>query len=304
MTELATNDVDGLTKTAAGTERAAAELPPIERVPGPADRNPRRHARRQRMLEIALAIAVPVVLLALWEWGGHADWYDTRFFPRPSTVWSEGVDLVRDGTLQEEVWITTKRVLAGFALGSLVGVIAGVILGVSRLTRAAFEPTLNALYTVPKLALLPAFLLLFGTRNDNAKIVLIAVTVFFFMWISTMAAIMSVSEGYREALRSFGANHLQMLRHVLMPAALPQVFVALRLSAGVSVLTVVGIEFVTGGDGIGNLIWKSWQLFIPERTYVGIVTVALMGFVFSAIVQFVGRLLMPWAPNQKVIGRQ
>src|SRR5690606_28983107 len=102
----------------------------------PADRNPRKHARRQRALEVALAIAVPVVLVGLWEIGGHRGWYDTRFFPRPWTVWSEAVELVRDGTLQEEVWITTKRVLAGFALGSVVGVIAGILLGVSRLTRA------------------------------------------------------------------------------------------------------------------------------------------------------------------------
>src|SRR5690606_23062789 len=131
--------------------------------------------RRRRLLEISLAIAVPVVLIGLWEWGGYRDWYDTRFFPRPSTIWSEGVDLIRDGKLQEEVWITTKRVLLGFGLGAVVGFLAGVILGMSRLTRAALEPTLNALYTVPKLALLPAFLLLFGTRNDNAKIVLIAV---------------------------------------------------------------------------------------------------------------------------------
>lgn len=289
------------------TERPVADSArpePIERRPGKADRNPRGYVRRRRLLEISLAIAVPVVLIGLWEWGGFRDWYDTRFFPRPSTIWSEGVDLIRDGTLQEEVWITTKRVLLGFGLGAVVGFLAGVILGMSRLTRAALEPTLNALYTVPKLALLPAFLLLFGTRNDNAKIVLIAVTVFFFMWISTMSAISTVPEGYREALRSFGARRMQMFRHVLMPAALPQVFVALRLSAGVSVLTVVGIEFVTGGDGIGNLIWKSWQLFVPARTYVGIVTVALMGLVFSTVVQLVGRLLTPWAPNEKVIGRQ
>jgi sulfonate transport system permease protein len=277
---------------------------PIVRQPGRAEVDSRRFHRRQRLVEVSLAITVPVVLVAVWEWGGHADWYDTRFFPRPSRVWTTGVDLVRDGELPTEIWRTTKRILAGYALGVAVGFLAGVLLGMSRLVRAALEPTLNALYTVPKLALLPAFLLLLGTRNDNAKIALIAVTVFFFMWISTMAAIMTVSEGYREALVSFGANPWQLLRHVLLPASLPQVFVAMRLSAGVAVLSIVGVEFVTGGGGMGSLIWKSWQLFLPAKTYVGIVTVALMGLVFSVIVQWIGRRLTPWAPSQRVIGRQ
>jgi NitT/TauT family transport system permease protein/sulfonate transport system permease protein len=119
-------------------------------------------------------------------------------------------------------------------------------------------------------------------------------TVFFFLWSSVMEALASVSEGYREAAVSFRAGPWRRFCHVIFPAVLPQLFVAMRVSAGVSVLVLVGAEFVQGGNGLGYLIWNSWSLFLADRMYVGIVVVALMGVVFSMIIQAVGRLLTPW----------
>lgn len=302
MPELTEPDVrdDGGTAAAPTPEGAP---PPVRRVPGRADIDMRGYVRRQRRIERSLAVGVPVLIVLAW-WGGTAGGaIDTRFFPSPSTVWDTAWELIREGELQDQLWATTRRVIPGFLLGVASGVAAGVLLGMSRLARAALEPTLSALYTVPKLAFLPALLLIFKF-GDTPKILVVAITVFFFMWISTMTAIATVSAGYREALQSFGANRWQMFRHVLLPASLPQIFVAMRVSAGVSVLTIVGVEFVQGGTGIGDLIWKSWQMFLPGRTYVGIVAVALFGLVFSMIVQFMGRLSTPWAPNERVIGRQ
>jgi NitT/TauT family transport system permease protein/sulfonate transport system permease protein len=136
-------------------------------------------------------------------------------------------------------------------------------------------------------------LLIFGI-GETPKILIIAVTVFFFMWISTMAAVASVDPRYLEALESFGASRRQVFFNVIVPASLPQIFVALRLSAGVSILTVVGVEFVEGGSGIGNLIWYSWSLFRADRMYVGIVVVALMGVLFTWVIHFVGKRAVPW----------
>src|SRR5207245_2099409 len=151
----------------------------------------------------------------------------------------------------------------------------GLIMGMARTIRAAFEPLLTALFTVPKLALLPLLLLILGI-GEAPKRFFIGITVFFFMWIATMTAIMSVSESYREPARAFGATRRKMLRHVLIPASLPQVFVGLRLCAGISVALMAYVEFLQGFDGIGHLIWYSWSLFLAARMYVGIVTVGLM----------------------------
>lgn len=268
-------------------------LTDLLREPGPAERNPRQFLRRRRWVERSLAVAAPVVLFGLWELAGQLGVIDVRFFPPPTQIAGDAVGLVRDGDLQSHLLISTRRVLLGFALGSFVGVVAGILLGISRLARAAFEPLLSALYTVPKLALLPLLLLIFGV-GETPKILLIAITVFFFMWISTMTAIVAVPGGYREAATAFDASGYQMFRHVLLPAALPQVFVGLRLSAGVAVLVLVGAEFVQGNTGIGYLIWHSWTLFLAGRMYVGIIVVATLGVVFMGVVVQIGRWVTPW----------
>lgn len=241
------------------------------------------------------------MLIGLWQVAAVQGWVDVRFFPAPSTIATTSVEVVRDGILQDAVWTSTQRILIGFVFGVVIGVIAGLALGVFRTLRAALEPTLMALYVVPKLAVLPLLLLIFGL-GEAPKIIIVAVTVFFFMWIQTMESIVATPTGFIEAMDSFGATRWQKFRYVYLPAAMPQIFVSMRLCAGISILVMVGVEFVQGSDGIGFLIWNSWTLFLAERMYVGIVAVALMGLIFATVVKVVGRLALPWAPNDKTHG--
>lgn len=268
----------------------------LRRQPGPAELDPQSYLRRRRVIEISCAWLVPIALFALWQYAAEVGWIDTLFFPSPSQIFDAGIRMIESGELFDQVWITTKRMLWGLFLGVVSGTLAGLLMGMFRILRVAFEPLLSALYTVPKLALLPMLLLIFGI-GDTPLILLIAITVFFFMWIATMAAILAVPEGYREAARSFNATQFQLFRHVLFPASLPQIFVGLRLSAGISVLVVVGVEFLQSGNGIGHLIWGSWELFQADRMYVGIVVVALMGLIATWGVRALTRLVMPWNDN-------
>lgn len=273
--------------------RTARTPLPVRIEPSAAEVDPQRYRRRRTRIERGLAWLVPALLISFWQLAAEAGWIDLRLFPSPWRIVESGRDLIESGQLQDELLLSTRRILIGFALGVTSGAIAGFLLGSSRLARAAFEPTLNALYTVPKLALLPLLLLIFGI-GEQPKLILIAMTVFFFMWISVMEAVSSISEGYREAALSFRAGPWLRFSQVVFPAVLPQLFVAMRVSAGVSVLVLVGAEFVQGGNGIGYLIWNSWSLFLADRMYVGIVVVALMGVIFSMIIQAVGRFLTPW----------
>lgn len=270
----------------------------LVRRPGPHELRPVRTHRRRRALELALAAGVPLALVLLWQLAAVSGWIDDRVYPAPQTIIEDGWRRAADGDLWPDVWATLKRVLAGYAVGTVAGYALGLLMGSLSLVRAALEPTLDALYVVPKLALLPVFLNMFGL-GEGPQIALVAATVFFFVWISTMAAVLAVPSGHRDAGRVFGASPWQMFRHVLLPASLPAVLVGARIAAGVAVLVIVASEQIAAADGLGHLIFDSRALFRNDVMFVGIVCVAVLGVVFSELVRVVGRLLTPWAPRDR-----
>jgi ABC-type nitrate/sulfonate/bicarbonate transport system permease component len=265
----------------------------VERRPGVQETEPRKYKIRRRRIEIALGVTVPVLLLLGWQLASTTGTLDQRFFPAPSDLWSTGVHLYANGQMEDFLRKSFARVFQGFFLGSAAGLLIGIGLGSSRTVRAALEPLVYALWTIPKLALLPLLLLIFGL-GELPVVLLIAIECMFLVLIPTVSAIVSVPEPYREAAASFGASPRQMLRYVTLPAALPQMFVALRLAAGASVLVMVAAEYVDGKPGVGFFIFNSWQLFATKQMYVGIVTVAVAGAIWTLIVTGVGRVLTRW----------
>jgi ABC-type nitrate/sulfonate/bicarbonate transport system permease component len=265
----------------------------VYRRPSAEESRPKQAKIRRRRIEITLGVAAPVLLLALWELLSKTEVLDRRFFPAPSDLWSTGVDLYANGKMEHYLWLSGRRVLEGFFIGAIAGLILGIAIGSSRIAKAALEPIVYALWTIPKLALLPLLLLIFGL-GELPVILLIAIECGFLVLIPTITAIYGVPLPYREAAASFGASRRQMLTRVALPAALPQMFVALRLAAGASVLVMVAAEFVDGKDGLGYMIFNSWQLFATNQMYIGIVTVAVVGAVWTLLVAGVGRYLTRW----------
>jgi sulfonate transport system permease protein len=275
-----------------GTSRITAPTLVIRRSDAPPEVAVARR-RRRRGVEIGTAIAIPVVFVALWELAAQVGWINRLFFPAPSSTVARAVELIRDGAFVDATWVTTYRTLLGFAIGSVLGYLVGVLMGSSRFLRKALEPTLSALYTVPKLAILPVFLTVFGF-GDPAIVALVVVTVFFYMWIYTMEAVVAIPDGYFEAARSFGVGGWKLFRHLIYPAILPSVVVGLRISIGVSVLMVIAAEFIVGGRGLGFLIFNARSLFRLEEAYAGIVMSALVGVVLQSLVTWLGRRATPW----------
>jgi sulfonate transport system permease protein len=274
----------------------------LVRRPGPQELHPVRTHRRRRALELTLAVTVPLLLVLLWQLAATQAWIDDRVYPAPSMILADGWDRAAAGDLWPDVWATLKRVLAGYAIGTAAGYALGLLMGSLSLVRAALEPLLDALYVVPKLALLPVFLNMFGL-GEGPQVALVAATVFFFVWISTMSAVIAVPTGHRDAGRVFGASPWQMFRHVLLPASLPSVLVGARIAAGVAVLVIVASEQIAAANGLGHLIFDSRALFQNDVMFVGIVCVAVLGVVFSELVRIVGRLLTPWAPRDRGRGQ-
>lgn len=283
----------------AETDRIQSQAKLVREARG-IDKDPVGYARRRRILFTILGFGVPILILGFWQIAAQNGWINAKFYPSPLDNLRQLRQMFDKRDFASDLGLTLKRLAWGWLWGSLSGVVFAYVLGMSRVVRAAFEPTLNALYTVPKIALLTPFLIIFGFK-DKPVIILISVTVFFFVWVPTQAGVMSVSESYREAATSFGANGWQMFRHVIWPATLPGLFVTLRVAASVSVLSVIGIEFAYAprSKGLGYVINTARQTFEPRIAYAGIFVAALIGVVFQAIVKQVGHLVVRWEKDDR-----
>lgn len=172
-------------------------------------------------------------------------------------------------------------------------------MGVWRPLRAAFGPMFTALYALPKIAILPLLLLIFGL-TEVPKVLAVIISVFFVVQISTLAGIMQIDARILEAGRAYGATGWKSFRFILLPAAIPEIFTGLRVAAGAAVIVVTAVEFVASNDGLGYLIWNSWQLFQPAQMYVGLIVVSIVGALTTALVILLERLLLPWQQTNKI----
>jgi ABC-type nitrate/sulfonate/bicarbonate transport system permease component len=201
--------------------------------------------------------------------------------------------MLRSGELGEHISITIFRFGTGYLIGGLLGVVVGMILGISRATNAAFGPLFSALYALPKIAILPLLFLMFGL-NDTSRIIAVAITVFFVLQINTQGGIRQLDARLQEAATAYGAVGIKRLVHVVLPGVLPAVFTGFRVAAGLAVVVVTAVEFVASESGLGFLIWNSWTLFQPEKMYVGLVTVAIIGALVTLVVNVVEYFALPW----------
>lgn len=272
----------------------------IVRAPSAESADPYGVARRRRILHRVAAWSPVVVFLFAWWLAVANEWLDPRLFPPPATVLEDGITLATSGDLLTDLLVTVRRIAVGAGIGVSLGLLTGMFLGRVALARATFFPTISALYTVPKLAVMPLAFLLFGL-GEMSKSVVVAFATFIVMVISTTHALANVPRNYLDVGEVFGAKRYRRFAEIILPAALPEIFTALRVSMGMATLMVIGVEFLGAADGIGHLIWNSWTLFRPSEMYVGIVASALLGAVLTALISLAERLLNP---AQRMGGRR
>ncbi len=240
-----------------------------------------------------LAAGAPVALVALWEAAVAARVLDPRFFPPPSLVVVTLGRLVADGTLVQHTLVSVVRVLGGFAIGGGAGLASGLLLGVARPLRVALEPVISALYVIPKVAILPLVMLIFGL-GEAAKVAIVAIATFFVVVINTTAAVIGIEPIYLEAGRAFGARGAKLFAHVVLPGALPAIFTGLRLALGTALIVVIAAEFVAAKEGIGYFIWFAWNTLRPEAMFAGFIVIGALGMLSYAAAHRAAARLMPW----------
>ena len=245
------------------------------------------------LAEIAVSVFSALALLAAWELLVRARILDHRFFPAPSEVLTTLVQMVISGQLLSDVAITLTRVGIGFAAGSAVGIVVGLLMGLSRVVRAAVRPIVGAVYPIPKIAILPLVMLIFGL-GETSRYVIVAIGVFFLVLLNTMAGVMGIERIYLDVGRNFGASRLNVLRTIALPGALPLIFTGLRLGWGTALLLIVAAEFVGARSGLGYLIWNSWQTFSVDEMYAGLLVISALGLISFALFDQLERRLVPW----------
>lgn len=240
-----------------------------------------------------ISILTPVALLALWEIGARLGSVDTRFFSSPTLIAHQFVVLSRSGEIWLNIGVSLQRLGIGFVIGGVPAIVLGIAMGLSRPVRAAIDPLIAATYPLPKSAIFPLILLIFGL-GEASKIVMVALGVFYPLIINTMTGVLQIERIYLDVGKNFGANRRQIFYTVALPGALPSIFAGIKLGVGMGLVLIAISEMIGADSGLGFMIWNAWQTLSVETMYVGLVVIAIIGYVLSVVLDELENWLLPW----------
>jgi ABC-type nitrate/sulfonate/bicarbonate transport system permease component len=240
-----------------------------------------------------ISILTPIILLGLWELGARAGLVDTRFFSSPALIARRFMVLSASGEIWLNIGVSLRRLGIGFLVGGVPAIVLGIAMGLSRSVRAAIDPLIAATYPLPKSAIFPLILLIFGL-GESSKIVMVALGVFYPLIINTMAGVLQIDRIYLDVGKNFGATRGQMFYTVALPGALPSIFAGIKLGVGMGLVLIAISEMIGADSGLGYMIWNAWQTLSVETMYVGLVVIAIIGYVLSLFLDEVEKWLLPW----------
>jgi sulfonate transport system permease protein len=246
-----------------------------------------------RLARPALGLVLPFVLAAAWEFIVRMGWASGRLAPPPSVIFATFVDLARTGDLQANALVTLARVAAGFALGVTTATVIGAAAGYSPVVRRLLDPSLQALRAIPSIAWVPLFILWLGIF-EASKVTLIAVGVFFPVYLGLMGAIQSVDRKLVEVGRAFRLSDVAMVRRILLPAVLPAYVISLRSGLGLGWMFVVAAEIMGASQGLGYLLVDGQQLGKPAEIVAAIVAFAILGKATDWLIALIAAPFLRW----------
>lgn len=216
---------------------------------------------------------------------------DSPALPTPAATWP--ALCAQAGAIAPEFAVSFWRIIASMAIGTVLGAPLGLLLGRSRRADAVFGPVLYVLYPVPKIVFLPVLFVLFGL-GGQAKVLLIGIAVFFQILVTMRDAAKNVEPGAVESMLSLGAGRWRIFADVIVPATLPDLFTALRITTGTAVAILFIAESMAGSSGLGYYIMHAWSLLNYEQMFAGIVAMGLLGVVLYEAFDVAERRLTRW----------
>ena len=206
-------------------------------------------------------------------------------FPQPLQVLVKAIELLKDGSLIENMAVSLRRIFIGYCCGSAIGIPIGLAIGSFGLVRRVLEPYTEFLRFIPATGLITLAVIWFGI-GESSKIFLIIYTTVFIVIINTAAGVAAVAPNKIRAARSLGANRAQVFLHVALPATMPYILTGMRLAMGNSFVTIIAAELVAANAGLGRMIWDARLYSLVDDIFVALVVLGLLGFTADRLFRF------------------
>lgn len=252
----------------------------------------RGNGRLRRLLVQARRLSGLAVIVAFWQYAAPRGWLGSTT-PAPTDVWAAAVELIRTGELQAHLLVSLERVAKGLAFGLTAGLLLGMLAGLVKAGEDVVDAPIQALRMLPHLALVPLFIIWFGI-GETEKIALITIGPIFPLYINVLHGIRGVDERYVESARSCGLGTFGLIRRVILPGAVPQIFVGVRQALGIGWLSLVVAEQTATTRGIGFLMNDAREFLRTDIIFVVLVVYAALGLLTDQIVRLVERRTLAW----------
>jgi NitT/TauT family transport system permease protein len=246
-----------------------------------------------------LPLAAVAAALLGWEWSVRQELVSSLFFPSPMTIARTLARLFESGDLIKHTSATLSRLFLGLVLGGVPGLILGLMMGWSWWLRVVIDPFIAAAHPVPKVAVFPLLMIIFGI-GETSKLVVVAIAAFFPMVINAMTGVRQISPIHFEVAKNYGARPLKIFTRVVVPGSLSIVLAGARLALNMTLLITIAVELVSAQEGLGAMIWLAWETLRTEHLYAGLAVIVVLGISFNLIIQLLTRRLTPWQADPGV----
>ena len=243
--------------------------------------------------EVVIPLATSLAMLAAWEILVRAGVLRAAFFPAPTSVAQTLWGLALSGELWIHVAMTLVRLIGSFLMAVIPGTVIGLAMGWWLQMRLVADPLVRLLFPIPSIAFFPVVIFYLGL-SEWGLLLTAAITPFLLISVQAAAAVEGLERTLLEAGRNYGATGGRLFTRVILPAALPHLFVGYRLAVGVGFIVTVAVEMIAAKHGLGGFLWHSWQILRIEEMYVGLVLIGLLGIVVTYGLEALAERLMPW----------
>jgi len=259
------------------------------------DSPPRPRSFRMPRADGLIPWLVPLAIVLLWQAACAAGLVPARVLPAPSDVALAGWKLLRSGELERNIWVSFWRAGTGLVIGGGIGFAFGLANGLSPLSAKLTDTTLQMVRNVPHLALIPLVILWFGI-DETAKLFLVALGVFFPIYLNTLHGIRTVDPQLIEMGRIYGMSDGDLFRRVIFPGALPSIFVGIRFALGIMWLTLIVAETIAASSGLGYMAMQAREFMLIDVVVLSILIYALLGKLADSASRALERLSLSWHP--------